>query len=94
MWLGDAMTVHRGGKPLTNESQYPYIVELAVTGGALGVALSRRIIDFHKARQIQLRHGCCTILKQEGKTRYRWCFSDLKTAQSFIEQFGGTIKQK
>jgi hypothetical protein len=86
------MTKRRVG--LTNESKYPYIVELAATGGALGFALSRRIIDFHNARQIQPRHGRCTILKREGKTCYRWCFSDLNTAQSFIEQFGGTIKQK
>ncbi len=88
------MTERRVNRPLTNESKYPHIVELAVTGGALGVVLSRRIIDFHKVRQIQARHGRCTIRKQKGKTYYRWCFSDLKTAQSFIEQFGGTIKQK
>jgi hypothetical protein len=56
--------------------------------------LSRRIIDFHKVRQIQPRHGRSTILKRKDKTYYRWCFSDLKTAQSFIEQFGGTIKTK
>ena len=87
------MTVHRVGKPLTNERQYPYIVELAVNGESLGVALSRRIIDFHRARQIQPRHGRCTILK-EGQTHFRWCFSDLETAQSFVDQFGGTIEQK
>jgi hypothetical protein len=88
------MSKRRVGKPLTNESRYPYIVELAVTGGALGFALSRQIINFHKARQIQPLHGRWTYLKREGKAYHCWCFSDLKTAQSFIEQFGGTIKQK
>jgi hypothetical protein len=88
------MTEHRVGRPLTNEIKYPYIVELAVTGKSLGVALSRRVIDFHKARQIQPRHGRCTILKRKGKTHYRWCFSDIETARAFIGQFGGTIKQK
>ena len=87
------MTERRVNRPLTNESKYPYIVELAVTGESLGVALSRWIIDFHRARQIQPRHGRCTILK-EGQTHFRWCFSDLKTAQSFVDQFGGTIEQK
>ena len=90
---GRHMTVHRGGKPLTNESQYPYIVELAVTGESLGIALSRRIIDFHKTRQIQPRHGRCKILKRESKTHYRWCFSDLETARAFIGQFGGNLRE-
>jgi len=88
------MAMHRVGRQRTNESRNPYIVELAVTGAALGFALSSRIIDFHKTRQIEARHGRCRILKGEGKAYYRWCFSDLKIAQSFIEQFGGTIKQQ
>jgi len=24
---------------------------------------------------------------------YRWCFSDLATAQAFMEQFGGEVAQ-
>jgi hypothetical protein len=90
------MTERRVGRQLTNESKYPYIGELAVTGGVLDVALSRRITDFHKARQIQPRHGRSTIPPKGGKgeTYYRWCFSDLETAQSFAEQFGGTIIQR
>ena len=36
------------GKALTNESNYPYIVELAVAAGELDVELSRQIIGFHK----------------------------------------------
>jgi hypothetical protein len=26
-----------------------------------------------------------------GEANYRWCFSDLESARSFVEQFGGTI---
>ena len=36
------------GKALTNESNCPYIVELAVAAGELDVELSRQIIGFHK----------------------------------------------
>jgi hypothetical protein len=36
----------RGGKALTNERRYPYIVELAVTPEGLDVELSLGIINF------------------------------------------------
>jgi hypothetical protein len=29
----------------------------------------------------------------EGEASYRWCFPNLEMAQSFIEEFGGTIIQ-
>jgi len=45
------------GKALTNESKYPYIVELAVEASELDAELSRQIIGFHKSRQIELQHG-------------------------------------
>jgi hypothetical protein len=45
------------GKAVTNESIYPNIVELAVTAGGLEVELARRIIEFHKLRHIEPRHG-------------------------------------
>jgi hypothetical protein len=82
-----------GDKASANERKYPYIVELAVAAKGLDVGLSRQIIDFHKTRHIQPRHGRGTIPKGEGKAYYRWCFSDLETAQSFVQQFGGTILQ-
>ena len=86
------MPVQRVGKPLTNESEYPYIVELAVAGEPLGVGLSRQIIGFHRARHIQPRHGRTSISSQ-GETYYRWCFSDLETARAFIGQFGGSLRE-
>ena len=81
----------RGGsnRALTNETKYPFIVELAVTGEELELALSRRIIDFHNRRHIRTRHGR-TILRN-GEKHFRWCFSDIATARAFAEQFGGAF---
>jgi hypothetical protein len=79
----------RSVKAVSNERKYPNIVELAVTSDGLDLALSNRIIQFHKSRHIQPRHGR-TVLR-ERKTYYRWCFSDLGTACDFIEQFGGAL---
>jgi hypothetical protein len=78
---------NRGGKGLTNERKYPYIIELAVTADGLDVELSRRIIEFHKSRHIELRFGR-RILRDE---QYRWCFSDLAIARAFLEKFGGAF---
>jgi hypothetical protein len=79
----------RSAKSVSNERKYPNIVELAVTSDGLAAALSNRIVDFHKSRNIQPRHGR-TVLR-ERQTYYRWCFSDLGTACDFIEQFGGAL---
>jgi hypothetical protein len=84
-------TQFRSAKAVSNERKYPNIVELAVTPDGLDPALSNRIIDFHKSRHIQPRHGR-TVLR-ERQTYYRWCFSDLGTACDFIEQFGGTLRE-
>jgi hypothetical protein len=67
------------GKAPTNESIYLNIVELAVTAGGLEVELARQIIEFHKLRHIEPRHG--RIIHREHRTYYRWCFSDLATAR-------------
>jgi hypothetical protein len=72
------------GKALTNESIYPNIVELAVTG--------RRIIEFHKSRHIEPRHG--RRIHKENQTYYRWCFSDPATARAFLEQFRGSLARE
>jgi hypothetical protein len=80
------------GKAAENERKYPYIVAIAVAGKGLDIGLSRRIMAFHNARHIQPRHGRSAIPKRGvGEANYRWCFSDLETARSFVEQFGGTI---
>jgi len=77
------------GRGITNEREYPYIVELAVDTDKLSVELSRRMLHFHKSRNIQVRHG--RNIRIETQIYFRWCFSDLETARSFVEQFGGTI---
>ena len=79
-------------KAEANESKYPYIIELAAAPEGLDIGLNCRIIYFHKTRQIKLRHGHCRMPYRGGsEAYYRWCFSDLATARSFIEQFGGRI---
>jgi hypothetical protein len=70
----------RGGKGLTNERRYPYVVELGVSPDGMYVELSRRIINFHES------------LRDE-QNYYRWCFSDLATAHAFIEHFGGAFRE-
>jgi hypothetical protein len=45
------------GKAVTNEREYPYIVELVFDNDILDVELSRRMLDFHRSRKIQARHG-------------------------------------
>jgi hypothetical protein len=44
-------------KGLANERKYPNIVELAVVADELDIELNRRILEFHKSRLIQPRHG-------------------------------------
>jgi hypothetical protein len=76
-------------KAVTNERMYPFIAELPASTRGLDVGLGRRIIQFHKTRHVQPRHGR-SILK-EDQFYYRWCFSDLQMANAFIEQFGGLL---
>jgi hypothetical protein len=47
------------------------------------------MMDFHRSRKIQIQHARRII--RESQPYFRWCFSDLTTARSFIEQFGGTL---
>jgi hypothetical protein len=75
-------------KAMTNEINHPYVVEVAVDKDGLDVDLSRRIMQFHKSRHIQLRYGRI-IITGRGKVHYRWCFSDLLIARDFAEQFNG-----
>jgi len=81
-------------REIINESKYPHIVAIAVAGEGLDIGLSRRIMDFHKTRHVQPRHGRSAIPKGGvGEAYYRWCFSDLETAQSFVNEFGRAIIQ-
>jgi len=86
-----ASLTRRQSAPGTNERKYPHIVQLAVGRDGLDVELGRRILDFHNSEQIKLRHG--HIILEKDRMYYRWCFSDLATAQAFMEQFGGEVAQ-
>jgi hypothetical protein len=68
---------------------YPYVVHLAVDTDKLNIELSRRMLHFHKSRNIQVRHGRRIV--KETQVYFRWCFSDPATARAFIEQFGGEL---
>jgi len=83
------MSLDRVGKALTNERKHPFIVEVPVAAKGLGVELSRQIVDFHKSRRVAPRFGRSTF--RDGKSYYRWCFSDLEAARAFAEQFGGAF---
>jgi hypothetical protein len=77
------------GKAVTNESKHPYVVKLEVVSDGLDIELSRRIVQFHKLRDIQPQYGR-TIFRRSGPD-YHWCFDDLSIAHAFIEQFGGEL---
>jgi hypothetical protein len=88
---GRDMRQQLSGKAVTNEKKYPYIVELFVADEKLDVELSRRIMNFHRSRKIQARHG--RTIDREGQIYFRWCFPDSDTASAFKEQFGGEVLQ-
>ena len=80
----------RGGKATTNEIKHPYVVELSIARDGLDVALSKRIMQFHKSRDIHPQYGR-RITTKRGQLYYRWCFSDLVIARSFAEEFSGVF---
>jgi hypothetical protein len=78
-------------KAAINESEYPHIVGVAAVEDQLDVESSRRIMDFHRSRKIQARHGRQIV--RQGQVYFRWCFSDLAIARPFMEQFGVEVPQ-
>jgi len=77
----------RSSKATANEIKHPYVVELSVVRDGLDVELSGRIMQFHKTRHIRPQYG--RRFTERGKLYYRWCFSDLLIARTFVEEFGG-----
>jgi hypothetical protein len=63
-----------------NQKKYPHVVELGVGSGGLDVKLNWQIMQFHKSRHIEPRHGR-TIVMRSGFI-YRWCFEDLSSAHT------------
>jgi hypothetical protein len=83
------MSIDRAGKSRANERKYPFIVEVPVAANGWEVELNRQIVVFHKSRGLTPQLGRTAF--RDGKSYYRWCFSDLETARAFVEQFGGTF---
>ena len=71
---------------LTNERDFPHLVELAVPpGGFRSVFLE--IDTFHRDRRIPVRRGRS---RHEADQFYiRFCFPDTATADAFRNRFGG-----
>ena len=71
---------------LTNERDFPHLVELALPpGGFRSVFLE--IDAFHRERRIPVRRGRS---RYEVKPFYiRFCFPDAATADAFCNRFGG-----
>ena len=71
---------------LTNERDFPHLVELALPpGGFRSVFLE--IDVFHRDRRIPVRRGRS---RHEVKPFYiRFCFPDTATADAFRNRFGG-----
>jgi hypothetical protein len=78
---------------MRNEINHPYVVEVAIVSDGLDIELSRRIMQFHNSRQVELRYGR-RLTTRRGKIYYSWCFSDLLIARDFAEQFGGDLRKR
>jgi hypothetical protein len=72
---------------LTNERDFPHLVELALPpGGFRSVFLE--IDAFHRERRIPVRRGRS---RHEAEQLYiRFCFPDSATADAFRNRFGGS----
>jgi hypothetical protein len=80
-------------RAMRNEINHPYVIEVSIVSDGLDVELSRRIIQFHKSRQVELRYGR-RLTTRRGTIHYGWCFSDLLIARDFAEQFGGEFRKR
>ena len=71
---------------LTNERDFPHLVELALPpGGFRSVFLE--FDAFHRQRRIPVRRGRS---RHEAEQSYiRFCFPDAATADAFRDRFGG-----
>src|SRR5262245_51491302 len=72
---------------LTNERDFPHLVELAfAAGGFRSVFLE--IDAFHRERRIPVRRGRSRH-EAEQQLYIRFCFPDTATADAFHNRFGG-----
>jgi hypothetical protein len=84
--LGEMTRRKREIVGLTNEQDFPHLVELALPpGGFRSVFLE--FDAFHRDRRIPVRRGRS---RHEAQQSYiRFCFPDAATADAFRNRFGG-----
>jgi hypothetical protein len=87
--LGEMTRRKRQIVGLTNERDFPHLVELALPlGGFRSVFLE--IDTFHRERRIPVRRGRS---RHEAEQSYiRFCFPDAATADAFRNRFGGSSR--
>ena len=71
---------------LTNERDFPYLVELALPPGPFR-SVFLEFDAFHRERHMPVRRGRS---RHEAEQSYiRFCFPDAATADAFRDRFGG-----
>ena len=71
---------------LTNERDFPHLVELALPPGGFR-SIFLEIDAFHRERHIPVRRG--RNRHEVEQLHVRFCFPDTATADAFRERFGG-----
>ena len=71
---------------LTNEREFPYLIELALPPGGFRIVF-QEIEAFHRERRIPVRRG--RSRHEAEQSRIRFCFPDTATADAFRNRFGG-----
>ena len=71
---------------LSNEHDFPHLVELALPPGGLR-SIFLEIDAFHRQNRIPARRG--RSQHDIGEPRIRFCFPDAATADAFRDRFGG-----
>jgi len=74
-------------KAVTNERNFPQIIEIALPANGLDVRVNRAMATFHRLHNVRTRFG--RRRTERGQHHGRWCFSDPEIAEAFREQFGG-----
>lgn len=75
-------------KALTDERDFPFVVQIAVPDGGFGCTLDA-INAWHFYSRIRQRRGRHQHI---GKQEFRhWCFEGIEIATAFRQRFGGEI---
>ena len=69
---------------ITNERDFPYVVEIVVPQGGLGKTLDA-MYEFHARHNIHAKRG--QGRRDHGGLFIRWCFADPTIADAFAHEF-------